>query len=239
VTINVDNLKALFKEVINQAWNILTKDLLLNINKSNYQFINLKEFSKFEDKNNYIPFKCFRDFHPNADKNNNFIQDYILLNEILFKQFFNISSEDNNKMFLNKSKLNSYLKSVELFKKRCLLLIYLTTGAPLYNTKVLTLKFLNSFKDQKKLYLDISNNLFILNISYHKAQNSSDLKALNIRYLCKSVSEIFLLFIVLVDPFINFLNIASNNIKNLDKNKSLLSYFFYYNNKLLSSKNIS
>ena len=78
-----------------------------------------------------------------------------------------------------------------------------------------------------------------MNISYYKSQGLSDQRASNIRYLSPEISRIFLLYIVLIDPFIEFLNINLLSIKKLKKTKSLVPYFFYVNNRLLESKDLS
>ena len=54
-----------------------------------------------------------------------------------------------------------------------------------------------------------------------------------------NVSKIFLLYIVLVDPFINFLNISLLSSKKLAKTKSLIPYFFFVNQRLLDSRDLS
>ena len=78
-----------------------------------------------------------------------------------------------------------------------------------------------------------------MNISYYKSQGLSDQRASNIRYLSLEISRIFLLYIVLIDLFIEFLNINLLSIKKLKKIKSLIPYFFYVNNRLLESKDLS
>jgi len=125
------------------------------------------------------------------------------------------------------------------FKKYCLLLIYLTTGLSLRGTELVTLKYLNSYKDKRDIFLDINSNLFIVNISYYKGQGLSEKKASNIRYLSTSVLQIFLFYIVLVDPFIQFLNINILSSRELNKTKSLVPYFFFTNNSLLDSRDLS
>ena len=54
-----------------------------------------------------------------------------------------------------------------------------------------------------------------------------------------NVLKIFLLYIVLIDPFINFLNISLLSSKKLAKTKSLIPYFFFVNQRLLDSRDLS
>ena len=236
INLSVDDLRLLFKELINSSHNILTKELLFDISKSRYKDITLERFAKVEDKSLTTPFKCFRDLDLNSINNNNFLSEEIFNNSSLRNRFFIVN---NSNFELNKRAVKEYLKTLLEFKKYCLLLIYLTSGLPLRGTELVTLKYLNSYKDKREIFLDISSNLFIINISYYKGQVLSDKRASNIRYLPLSVSQIFLLYIVLVDPFISFLNINLLSSKKLIKNKSLIPYFFFVNNRLLDSKDLS
>jgi superfamily II DNA helicase RecQ/predicted RNA binding protein with dsRBD fold (UPF0201 family) len=236
VTISTDNLRLLFKELISTSYDLLIKKLLLGIPKSLYKDITLAEFSKLEDRSMTTPFKCFRDLSPNLKANNSFLKDLIFKDSSLFNRFFILRDLE---LVLNNDTISIYLKDLLEFKKLCLLLIYLTTGLPLRGTELVTLRYLNSYKDQREMFLDLSSNLFIMNISYYKGQGLSEKKASNIRYLPTSVSKIFLLYIVLVDPFISFLNISTLSPKKLNKTKSLVPYYFFVNNRLLESRDLS
>jgi hypothetical protein len=237
VTISVNNLRGLFKELISNSNALLEEVLLLNIPKYKYKEITLEEFSKVEDRSLTTPFKCFRDLSPNSTINNTFLRDKIFQDSSLFSRFFIVKDPRNLK--LNTKEVNSYLRNLKQFKKYCLLLIYLTIGLPLRGIELVTLRYLNSINNKREIFLDISSNLFIINISYYKGQGLVEKKASNIRYLCPSVSRIFLLYIVLVDPFISFLNISTLSSKELSKTKSLIPYFFFVNNSLLDSKDLS
>ena len=94
---------------------------------------------------------------------------------------------------------------------------------------------MNSIKDKREIFLDKGSSLFIINISYYKGYQISEKKASNIRYLPQVVSQMFLLYIVLVTPFIDFLNINSNTSINV----SLNSYLFYINKRILKSEDLS
>ena len=62
---------------------------------------------------------------------------------------------------------------------------------------------------------------------------------MNIRYLLTSISKIFLLYIILIDFFINFLNINLLSSKKLKKTSSLVPYYFLVNSRLLESRDLS
>ncbi|KAN0099058.1 hypothetical protein V8E51_012833 [Hyaloscypha variabilis] len=236
VTISVDNLRTLFSSLISSTFSFLTDELLLSISKSKYSSITLEEFSKYEDRSITTPYKCFRDFSPNLATSSRFIQDEIFKDRLLLERFFEFN---DSILSLNKKQVALYLKHILEFKKRCFLLVYLTSGLPLRGTELATLRYLNSIKDKREIFLDISSNLFIINISYHKAQGLSEKKASGIRYLPPSVSLIFLLYIVLVDPFTTFLNINTQSPKAVLKSKSLIPYFFFTDQRLLTSRDLS
>ena len=236
ITLSSNDLRTLFSSVLSSTYSILKEKLLFNIPKFRYKDINLSDYSKYEDRSNTTPFKCFRDFCPNSIHNSEFLRSEILANKALLNQFFILV---NNNLELNSEKVKVYLADLLEFKKLCLLCIYLTTGLPLRGTELVTLRFLNSIKDIREIFLDISSSLFIVNISYYKGQTLSEKRASNIRYLPPYLSEIILLYIVLIDPFIEFLNISLLSSKKLKSIKSLIPYFFFVNNKLLGSRDLS
>ena len=88
VTLSVDNLSSLFKELISITYNLLVNKLLFNISKSKYKEVTLEEFAKFEDRNLTTPFKCFRDLHPNSNTYSNFLKNEIFNNSLLLNRFF-------------------------------------------------------------------------------------------------------------------------------------------------------
>jgi hypothetical protein len=182
--------------------------------KSLYKDISLEAFSPYKDRSIKTPNLCFRDFYPNSKENSCFLLKYILNIKGLFSSFFNISS--SKELVLDKAKVSLYLKEVIEFKKLCLLLVYLTSGLPLRGTELVTLRFLNSNKDSRELFLDKSgSNLFILNILYFKSQGLRLAQGSNIRYLPLGVSRLFLLYIVLIDPLVNYFNYKLLSIKEL------------------------
>ena len=110
-------------------------------------------------------YKCFRDLSLNLETNNNFLKDLVFKDSSLFNRFFSLK---NNSLILNKDNISIYLSNLLEFKKCYLLLVYLTSSLLLRGTKLVTLRYLNSFKDKREIFLDISSSLFILNISYYK-----------------------------------------------------------------------
>jgi hypothetical protein len=159
---------------------------------------------------------------------------YDLGNKVVFKITCTLKGLKSNLR-----EVKEYLNSILTFKNRLLLLIYLTLGFPLHSIKLITLRFLNSFKDLREIFLNISNNLFIVNISYYKSQGNSERKAANIHYLPPRVSYLTLIYIILIYLFTEFLNIFTISNSLLLKAKSLFPYLFFSNNRLLNSQDLN
>ena len=236
ISLSVDNLRTLFNNLINTSTLFLKETLLFSIPKSRYQEITLEKYSKFEDRSLTTPFYSFNNLSVNYKETSIFLREEVFNNPGLFSRFFSTTSPD---LKLNLSAVKEYFNSILIFKKRLLLLIYLTSGLPLRGTELVTLRFLNSLKDQREIFLDIGSNLFIVNISYYKSQGNSERRAANIRYLPPRVSYLVLLYIVLVYPFTEFLNISTISNSRLLKAKSFIPYLFYFNNRLLDSRDLS
>jgi superfamily II DNA helicase RecQ len=237
ITINIEDLQKLFREVINKATLLVHEDLLFNISKHLYQDITLEAFASYEDRSIKTPSVCFRDFHPNSKNHSRFLLKYLLNNRSLFSAFFSISPTQG--LILNKAKVALYLKKVSEFKRLCLLLVYFTSGLPLRGTELVTLRFLNSYKDLRELFLDQSgSNLFILNISYYKSQGLRSSQGSNIRYLPFEVSTLFLLYIVLIDPLVNHFHKELLSPTELERDNPLFAYYFYINKRLLDSRDL-
>jgi hypothetical protein len=133
----------------------------------------------------------------------------------------------------------SYLKNIKQFKKYLFLLIYLTSGLLLRNIELTIFRYLNNKKDIREIFLNIGSKLFIFNISYYKNQGLNKKKISNIHYLYISISRFLLLFIILIDLFINWLIIEFFSKKQFQKFKNLNFYIFFVDNKLLDTKDLN
>ena len=89
ITLNLIDLKKLFKKVIIKANNILTDDLLFNMSSDLYSNINLIQYANFEDFTNTDPYKCFANFHSDFNTNSLFLYNYIINNNNLKKKNLN------------------------------------------------------------------------------------------------------------------------------------------------------
>ena len=239
ISLNVDDLRILFNNLIDTSTLFLEETLLFSIPKSRYKDITLEKYSKFEDRSMTTPFYSFNNLSINYNTTSVFIRDEIFNTPALFSHFCSTTSTTDPTLKLNLKAVKEYFNAILIFKKRLLLLIYLTSGLPLRGTELVTLRFLNSLKDQREIFLDIGSNLFIVNISYYKSQGNSERKAANIRYLPPRVSYLVLLYIVLVYPFTEFLNRGTLSNTRVLKAKSFIPYLFYFNNRLLDSRDLS
>ena len=126
----------MFSRLLSSTYSILQEKLLFSIPKSRYKDINFSDYSKYKDRSNTTPFKCFRDFCLNLTRNSEFLQSEILANTALLNRFFILV---NNTLELNSKEVKVYLADLLEFKKLCLLCIYLTIGLPLRGTELVTL----------------------------------------------------------------------------------------------------
>ncbi len=231
ITINKQDIELVFKKAILEANKFLNTKLLFNISIKELKNLTLETFSSFEDIFDNSPYTCFKDYNPNSNFYNNFLLSKVLATPSLKRRFFTIQ---NNNLIVKTQQLKLYSKKIKEFLKQCLLLIYFTSGLPLRGTELCSFKYLNTNKDKREIILDKASALFILNIN-SKIKGTKDAReGENIRYLSKSVSKIFLYYIVLIVPFYNSFLIQTNSFK-----LNTSPYFFYINKELLASKDLS
>jgi superfamily II DNA helicase RecQ len=234
LTISVDNISLLFNDLVSMTDNFLREKLLFSLCSSEYNSLLLEDFSQVEDNWDSTPFKCFKDFHPNVSKNDVILLNIVMGNKRLLHEFFSFK---NSKLVARQNKIKEYFDDLTEFLKLCSVLVYFTSGLPLRGTELVTLRYLNSFKDCRELFLDKSSNLFVLKISYWKGLQNTEKLASSIRFLPKSVSQIILVYIVIATPFIKKLNILRK--KSTDNNLRLSPYLFYNHKRLITSQDIS
>jgi hypothetical protein len=223
VTIRRDELSKVFQKTILEANALVDKELLFSISLEELKDFTLESFSAFEDLLDNTPYKCFRDYHPNIELHNTFLINRVLSIPTLKKRFFTLK---RGKLTLKRREVRLYLRDSKEFLRYCLMLVHFTSGLPLRGTELTTFRFLNSFKDKRECILDKASALFIMNISTRNKGVKDPVQGSNIRYLPKSVSMIFLKYIVLVVPFLEFLLISSPS---LPFKVSLSPYFFIIN----------
>ena len=233
-TLSIGDLKELFKQAIAASEVLLQEELLFGIDYTKeLRSFTLEAFGKVEDLYNSTPFKCFRDFHPEAALYNKYLISKLLDLPRLRRRFFTLA---DGKLVLSRRQAKLYLQQVQEFLKSCLLLVYFTGGLPLRGTELCTFQYLNSNKGRRELYLDRSTGLFIVNILANKARRDLEQGA-NIRYLPRQVSEIFLAYIVLVAPLAKMLDLELASSSSWTT--SLSPYFFCSSSCMLTSRDLS
>lgn len=88
IIISVDNLRLLFKDLINSINKLLEDELLLGLPPAKYKEITLEKYCQYEDRSLTTPYKCFRDLSPNANDSNDFLKHVIFKQNDLFSRFF-------------------------------------------------------------------------------------------------------------------------------------------------------
>jgi hypothetical protein len=233
VTISRDELSKVFKGAILEANTLVDEELLFNTSLDELKDFTLQSFSAFEDLLDNTPYRCFKDYHPNVELHTKFLINKVLSVPALKKQFFTLK---RGRLTLNRRRVRLYLKDSKEFLRYCLMLIHFTSGLPLRGTELSTFRFLNSFKDKRECILDKASALFIINISTRNKGVKDPIQGSSIRYLPKSVSTIFLKYMVLVVPFLEFLLISSPCPP---FKVSLSPYFFIINQQVLTTKDLS
>jgi hypothetical protein len=206
---------------------------LFSISLEELKDFTLESFSAFKDLLDNTPYKCFKDYYPNVKLHNTFLINKVLSVPTLKKRFFALK---RGKLTLKRKEVKLYLRDSKEFLRYCLMLVHFTSSLPLRGTELTTLRFLNSFKDKRECILDKASALFIINIFTRNKGVKDLVQRSNIRYLPISVLTIFLKYIVLVVPFLEFLLISSPSPP---FKVSLSPYFFIINQQVLTTKDLS
>jgi hypothetical protein len=233
VTISREELSKVFQAAILEASALVDKELLFSSSLEELKDFTLEAFSAFKDLLDNTPYKCFKDYHPYVELHNTFLINKVLSVPTLKKRFFALK---RGRLTLKRREVKLYLRDSKEFLRYCLMLVHFTSGLPLRGIELYTLRFLNSFKDKRECILDKASALFIVNISARNKGVKDLVQGSNICYLPKSVSMIFLKYIALVVPFLEFLLISSPSFS---FKVSLSPYFFIINQQVLTTKDLS
>lgn len=179
-TISKQELEVVFQRAILEASAFLNTKLLLNVSIKELRDLTLESFSSFEDMSNTTPYTCFKDYNPRSDFYSNFLLGKVLATPSLRRRFF---ATKNNKLVVRRQQVKLYSKEVKEFLKRCLLLVYFTSGMPLRGTELCAFRYLNTLKGKRELVLDRASALFMLNIDSKIKGTNDARKGENIRYL--------------------------------------------------------
>ena len=224
------NLSIFFNNLQDRLEEILFSKLLL-LNPSNLEI----DISKLKDN----IYKEKNNFNFTNYKLNNLDNSKLLLikrledKESRFSKEF-IKGYNNNRPIYNISRFNLYLKEREEFIKLLGVAIYLLTGCPIRGIEIIQIKYINTLLYRtRNLFIDNNSSYFRVETNYSKSNNITSIDKSIIRFLSPKLSSILKVYLVYIIPFYNFITIK------IKENKEILPYLLEYNNKLLTSTQIS
>ncbi len=204
IELSISDLKDFIGESVASIKLLLYQDLLFN---------NL-EIPELRQPPPYINIRDLKDDISNSEYNFNFLEDSrnidlkkesnYLLNKILktsiLRESFIIGySSIEQTINWNINRLRSYFIKIRLFKEQLLVLIHLTSGAPARGTELLSIKYRNSDREGRGLFIE--DGLISLVTSYHKNYRTSAKLKLIHRYISKDLSLYLIYYLWLVEPF--------------------------------------
>ena len=77
ITISIDNLRFIFKDLINSTNKLLEDELLFGLPLAKYKEITLEKYSQYKDRSLTTLYKYFRDLSPNVNDSNDFLKHMI------------------------------------------------------------------------------------------------------------------------------------------------------------------
>jgi hypothetical protein len=104
-----------------------------------------------------------------------------------------------------------YLRRVDGFLERLLLLVHIISGQPARGTELLNVRLSNSLHGiRHNIFIEDSFVSFVT--FYHKGYSISDSTKIIHRYLSRKVSELLVYYVWLVRPFCNQLSLLALDI---------------------------
>ncbi|OOO04500.1 hypothetical protein AFCA_000004 [Aspergillus flavus] len=125
--------------------------------------------------------------------------DRVLTLDWLREEFLDVRQSDSQVIW-QKPHVDHYLKQVEAFLQRLLLLIHITGGQPGRATELLSLRHSNTVHGRHR-NIFIEHGLVSTVTTYHKGYSISNTTKIIHRYLPKPVSELVVYYLWLILPF--------------------------------------
>lgn len=148
-------------------------------------------------------------FFPNDKRNSQWAQDgqtwllQRILDSVVRKRQW-IQSTSGNTIRFRTNQVTQYIGLVDDFRKKLLLLFFLTGGQPPRTTELLNIRFKNtSYGGLRNIFITDGRVCFAT--WYHKNLQGTDKPKLILRYLPQEASEQFVRYIWLIHPFIQLL----------------------------------
>ncbi|KAA8646653.1 uncharacterized protein ATNIH1004_005328 [Aspergillus tanneri] len=123
----------------------------------------------------------------------------VLTSNWLREEFLDVEKTDAQVVW-RMAAVHRYLKQVDQFLQRLLLLVYITAAQPARATELLSLRHVNSVHGRHRNIL-IEHGLVSTVTAYHKGYSVSNSTKIIHRYLPKAVSELVVYYLWLVLPF--------------------------------------
>jgi hypothetical protein len=189
----------LFRNLILELEIILYQDLL---------FINPKEINlnlnhiKNNINNLKIGFNLIDYYNKKQDLD---LYKDLLINKLnnktsLIYKFLIKSINNNNNIIFKKENIKKLYNNQTKFLQLLLVLIYLTSGAPIRGEDLVLLEYFNTIiNKERNIFIEPSNlNLIRLETSYYKSYNITRLDKTNIRFLSPKLNQLLKMYLLIV-----------------------------------------
>ncbi|KAI9748290.1 MAG: hypothetical protein M4579_007265, partial [Chaenotheca gracillima] len=232
LTLSVEDMRRLFRTLLQKTHEILFQDLLLEAHPSEFSGLNLQALAQQEDLANNHDHGFFMTTNPDLQQYSGYLKQRVLKTSILRKQFYAFS--DKTLRLKNKA-VEDYEIKIRTFLLHLMLAFHLTTGLCSRVTELATVTYCNSFLTRKRtLFFDKATNLLMVKATYLKTLSSHSKEAANIRILCAALSHITALYLALVIPFKQFLLVHGQG-----RTKLPSPLLFQHKDKAISTKHLS
>jgi len=143
--------------------------------------------------------------------------DRVLSQDALVKDFI----EDPVKAIWKTKSIDRYLTDLQSFLESLWVLIHVTSGQPARATEMIQARYCNTLQGEHR-NIFIENGLVCLVSTYHKSYNMQGNIKLIHRFVPKEVSELIVLYLWLILPFRQFIEMDRQKIKKVDSSHALI-----------------
>jgi hypothetical protein len=206
VSLSMGDLRDFVATQVRLAQKDLDKLLMLHPEERRCDVVPLLRLYKLEDNhaNNQSGWSFLKDvrnteaLHTSGSGAGRWLMNRVIRHEWLSDEFLSLPKPDQIKWRIKR--VEQYFQDVDLFLKRLLLLLHITSGQPARGTELLTLRYMNTSNGHHRSIF-IENGLVGTVTSYHKGYNVTGTLKIIHRYLLKEVSELRVYYLWLVLPF--------------------------------------
>lgn len=177
-----------FENIIHKAYNILTSDILLDLDLNLFPQLSCSQFAEYQDPSHQVGGANFAQLAKNLNFKHLFmvLQDHILSILELKAEFMN----KNKKQLV--TRICSYITQLQQFLHFWILLVHLFSSLPSQATELGTVKQQNSWDmHQRNLFLDSESHLFVLKLTYHKTANMTRCKIADAHFYLHILAILF------------------------------------------------